>query len=170
MRTCPFCAEEVQEAAVLCRHCRSPLSSTPPAAPSKARPSRADDGVSATPCVLALIACGVGLIGAILDRWPLIPASGPRVVNFAVVLIVGVAGVLALTLKGPETRLTLVAVTGATATLAAAGLILALVRFRSLWEPQDFVRPHLAGPLAGIILLFVAFGLAFRETRLRAAR
>jgi hypothetical protein len=29
MKKCPFCAEDIQESAVVCKHCKSPLSSTP---------------------------------------------------------------------------------------------------------------------------------------------
>lgn len=77
MKTCPFCAEEILEAAIRCKHCRSDL--VPPALPAAAqrageRPPRTVRLLLAGVTALALLAVGAPVLARpILTR---IHASG----------------------------------------------------------------------------------------------
>lgn len=58
MKACPFCAEDVLDAAIVCKHCRRDLI-TPTAATSSPRPGR-----WRTPALIlgALVAIGFGMV------------------------------------------------------------------------------------------------------------
>src|SRR6266508_3616938 len=59
MKLCPFCAEEIQDAALRCKHCRSDLVTAPPAA-SQARPTA--PRVSRGPRLLAFGLLGIAVL------------------------------------------------------------------------------------------------------------
>jgi hypothetical protein len=67
LKTCPFCAEEILDAAIRCKHCRSDL--VPAAAPLPERPPRALRILLAGVTALALLAVGAPVLARpILSR------------------------------------------------------------------------------------------------------
>lgn len=64
MKTCPFCAEEIQDAAVVCKHCQRSLLAPPSATTAIAAPSK-KRGVIARILRFALFVA-IGLVGFVL--------------------------------------------------------------------------------------------------------
>lgn len=73
MRSCPFCAEDIQDAAVVCKHCQHPVKA------STAAPSQADQRPAAPVSVLgALLALGsLGAIAFVVVAMMAAPSTPP---------------------------------------------------------------------------------------------
>ena len=80
MKKCSFCAEEIQDAAIVCKHCRRALAGSDPAAPSSVRPrrSRLFRNIALTIGALAII----GAIRIVVD-----PESPTRMTQASVLQV-----------------------------------------------------------------------------------
>jgi hypothetical protein len=93
-KTCPFCAEEIQQEAVVCKHCRRDLQATTAAGPVKAAPKTKgqDFGVMALGILLLFVAAGASTLGASFAGWLFLAAfaaswiGGARVLRGGAVL------------------------------------------------------------------------------------
>ena len=67
MKKCPFCAEEVQDAAVVCKHCGRELAAkaTPPRPPVPAKKKTSPIVIGCL--VVFLIFIGLGIVGSLLN-------------------------------------------------------------------------------------------------------